>query len=399
METLVRFEMKRINRLAINIAVIVISIGVGLLLCEFVARLFLNPADFLALEMVSDPVLGWVPSRSAMANFDKWGFRNRAVPETSDIVAVGDSHTYGNTARMIDSWPYVLGEMTGRQVYNMALGGYGPNQYFYLTKTKALGLKPRMIIWGLYMGDDFEGTYSLTYGKDFWAYLRVLPPQEVGPDAWEPPESDTRIKRIRVWLSQHCVIYQLGLHSGFGGRVAGEAQIRNAPQLSPGMATSLIVPEKGILEAFRPRGVLSRLDLENPNVREGMRITFELLKQTKELCEKNQIQFLVVVIPTKELVFSDYLEHDSNLPLNDIIDKLLVNEREAEAETFKFMTDNHISYVDPLPSMKKSIGEGLYARSAGDMHPNKNGYRVIGETVAEYLQRVGTEKQPAALTQ
>ena len=38
---------------------------------------------------------------------------------------------------MVDSWPYVLGAFDGRQVYNMGLGGYGPNQYFYLSKTKA----------------------------------------------------------------------------------------------------------------------------------------------------------------------------------------------------------------------------------------------------------------------
>jgi hypothetical protein len=390
--------MTRTSKVAINIVVFVISITVGLLICEFAARLFLNPADFLALEMVNDPILGWVPSRSAMASFDKWGFRNRAVPETSDIVAVGDSHTYGNTARMIDSWPYVVEQLTGRQIYNMALGGYGPNQYFYLTKARALSLKPHMIIWGLYMGDDFEGAYSLTYGKDYWAYLRVLPPQNVGPDAWEPPASDTRVKRLRVWLSQHSVMYQLVFHSGFGGRVAGEAQIRNAAELSPGMATSLAVPEQGILEAFRPRGVLTRLDLDNPNVREGMRITFELLKETKELCQQNHIQFLVVVIPTKELVFSNYLEHNSSLPLDDLIDKLLVYEREAETETFRFMNDNQIAYVDPLPLMKRSVAEGLYARSAGDMHPNKNGYRVIGRAVADYLKQTETGNSPAAVT-
>jgi hypothetical protein len=391
--------MMKINKLLINIIVFVVSVGVGLLLCEFFARLALNPSDFLSLEVVSDPVLGWVPSPSAMAGFDKWGFRNRSVPETSDIVAVGDSHTYGNTARMVDSWPYVLGRLIGRQAYNMGLGGYGPNQYFYLSKTKALNLKPRMIVWGLYMGDDFENAFSITYGLDYWAYMRKLPPQKVEPNISEAPPIDTWAKRIRVWLSRHSVVYQLAFHSGFGGQLQGEIQIKNAAQLYPGLATSLIVPEKNILEAFRPRGLLFGLDEENPNVREGIRITFELLKEMSEICRQNQIQFIVVVIPTKEMVFSEYLEHNSKLPLDDVIDKLLVNERLAEAETFKFMTDNNISYVDPLPALKRSVGQGLYARTAADMHPNRNGYRVIGEAVAEHLKQVETEKQPAALTQ
>jgi hypothetical protein len=375
------------KKLFINFSVLLLSTAVALLIAEFGARVFLNASDFLSLEVVNDDILGAVPSPSAMAGFDKWGFRNRRVPESADIVAVGDSHTYGNTARMIESWPYVLGKLTGRQVYNMGLGGYGPNQYFYLSKTKALSLRPRMIIWGLYMGDDFEGAFSLTYGLDHWAYLRKLPPQKVDPDVWEVPPADTRGKRIRVWMSRHSVLYQLIFHSGFGGHLTGEVQIKNAAQLYPGIATSLIVPEKNIAEAFRPKGMLTRLDQENPDIGEGMRITFELLKEMNEICQQNHIQFVVTVIPTKEMVFSDYLENNSKIPLDDVINKLLVNERSARQQTFQFFTESHIAYVDPLPELKKNVSQGLYARSAGDMHPNKNGYRVIAEAIAATLKQ------------
>lgn len=369
-----------------NLGVLLVSVAIGLLVAEFAARLVLNPSDFLSLEVVSDPVLGAVPSPSAMAGFDKWGFRNPKVPEAADIVAVGDSHTYGNTARMKESWPYVLGKLTGRQVYNMGLGGYGPNQYFYLSKTKALSLKPRMIIWGLYMGDDFEGAYSMTYGLDYWAYLRQLPPQRIDPNVWEDPPSDGWSRGTRVWLSRHSVVYQLVFHAGLGDRLKGELQIKDAAHLYPGSATSLFVPEKNISEAFVPKSMLTRLDQDNPSIREGTRITFELLKEMNDICKQNHVQFLVVVIPTKEMVFSDYLEHNEKLPLDDVIDKLLVNERLALEQTFKFMTDTNIAYVDVLPALKRSAGEGLYARSAGDMHPGKNGYRVIAEAVAEALK-------------
>jgi len=385
----------KLKKTLINLCVLVASVGFALLLAEFVSRLVLNPADFLKLEVVKDDVLGAAPSPSAMAAFDRWGFRNREVPKTADIVAIGDSHTYGNTARMVDSWPYVLGRLTDRQVYNMGLGGYGPNQYFHLSKNKALNLKPRMIIWGLYMGDDFENAFSITYGLDYWAYLRKLPAQKIEPNIWEIlPSPPSWHKKIRVWLSRHSVVYQLVFHAGLGGRLKGDVQIRNASQLYPGFDTTLFVPEKNILEAFRPRAVLVGLDQENPSVREGMRITFELLKETNEICQQNHVHLLVLVIPTKEMVFSDYLEHDSKLPLNEDIDHLLVNERLARAQTFKFMTDAGISYVDSLQALKRSVAQGLYAKSAGDMHPNKNGYRVIAEAVAERLKQLEAEKQP-----
>jgi lysophospholipase L1-like esterase len=158
----------------------------------------------------------------------------------------------------------------------------------------------------------------------------------------------------------------------------------------------LILPEKNILEAFRPKGVLFGLDEENPKVLEGIRITLELLKEMNDICQENHIQFEVIVIPTKETVFSEYLEHNSKVPLDDVIDKVIVNERLARSQLFKFMTENHIAYVDPLSALQSSVGQRLYAYTAADMHPSKNGYRVIAEAVAEHLKQDEQGKQPSA---
>ena len=378
----------KIRKVLINCSVLVATTAIAVLLCEFVARLVLNPSDYLGVEMVQDDVLGAVPSATARAGFDAWGFRNREVPKSADIVAVGDSHTFGNTAKMDESWPYVLGRLTGRHVYNMGIGGYGPNQYFYVSNNRALSLKPNVIVWGLYMGDDFENAYSITYGLNYWANLRKLPSQNVDADIWDPPAPNPGwLKKSRMWLSWHSVIYQLVFHASLGGRLQGEAQIRNAAQLYPGAATSLIVPGKNILEAFRPKSMLSRLDQDNPDIREGMRITFTLIKEMNEVCQQHHIRFLVVAIPIKEEVFSDYLEHNPKLPLNDVVDKLLPNDRLARQRTFEFLSESNIPYVDPLPALKNSLGNELYARSATDMHPSKNGYGVIGKAVYEAYRR------------
>jgi hypothetical protein len=378
----------KIRKILVNLSLLVATSGIGLLFGEFVSRRFLNPSDYLGVEMVQDDVLGAVPSASAKAGFDAWGFRNPEVPKTADIVAVGDSHTFGNTAKMDESWPYVLGRLTARHVYNMGMGGYGPNQYFYLSNSKALTLNPNMIVWGLYMGDDFQNAYAITYGLRYWANLRKLPDQNVDADIWDPPApTPSLLRKVRVWLSGHSVIYQLVFHASPGGRLQGEAQIRNAAQLYPGAATSLTVPGKNILEAFRPGSMLSRLDQDNQDIREGMRITFELIREMNEICQQRHIRFVVVVIPIKEEVFADYLEHNPKLPLGDVVDKLLPNDRLARQKTFEFLTESNIPYVDPLPALKDSLGHELYARSATDMHPSKNGYRIIGESVFEACKR------------
>jgi len=378
--------MTKLRKASINICILALSLAIGLLLCEFLSRMILHSADFLSIEPVSDDVLGMVPSAATKAGYDAWGFRNRQVPEQADIVAVGDSHTYGNTARMEDSWPIVLGHLTGRTAYNMGMGGYGPNQYFYLLKTKALSLKPKLIICGLWVGDDFENAYQITYGLDYWAYLRQIPGQKASYNIWGTPDTPVWHKRMRVWLSRHSVIYQLLFHASSLGRFQGEAQIKIDPKVDPSV-TALIIPEKNILEAFRPEVVLRALDQQNPDIREGVRITFKLLQDMKELCDQNQVQFLVVVIPTKETVFSPYLEPRPELHLSDVLQKVTINELQAREKMFEFFKENSISYVDALPALQASAEHQLYARTAQDMHPNRNGYGVIADAVFQALNQ------------
>ncbi len=285
---------------------------------------------------------------------------------------------------MDDSSPYVLGRLTGRSVYNMGLGGYGPNQYYYLLKTKALALKPQIIVCGLYMGDDFENAYKITYGLDYWSYLREHPATKVDFDIWKRPPDPSWHKRIRNWLSRHSVVYRLVFHGSLLGRFKGDVQIQNA-SLFNDRATTLIVKDKNICEAFLPKGILGRIDQTSPAVQEGMRTTFKLLDEMNRTCRSNNIAFVVAVIPTKETVFADYLEHNNALPLSGVMDKLIANERIARSKLFGFLNESGIRYVDTLPALKQSVEHELYTRAL-DIHPNKNGYKVIAETVAKNVR-------------
>jgi lysophospholipase L1-like esterase len=175
----------------------------------------------------------------------------------------------------------------------------------------------------------------------------------------------------------------------------GTIQIQNASKLYDS-ATSLIIPEEHIAEAFLPKSMLPRLNQDDERIKEGMRITFRILKETNDICVQNHIQFLVAVIPTKETVFANYLEHNSKVNLSDIIDKHIANERLAREATFQFFADAHIHFVDTLPALKKSVGYEIYTHIASDMHPNKNGYKVIAEAIALEFEKM-ERKSSAAL--
>jgi len=377
-----------------NTLIVIVSALIGLLLSEAIARSFLNPADYLSVSMKRDEILGSIVVPGT-PGFDEWGYRNLAIPANVDIVALGDSHTYGNTAKMEESWPDVVGALTGKSVYNMGMGGYGPNQYSYLLHSRALGLKPGIVLCGFYMGDEFENAFTMTYGLDHWSFLRQDRFVGVDADIWREPDDDRVLKPVRVWLSRNSVLYQILFHSPIANRLKGTIQVFGEDREQDPLKTTLIAEGGKIREAFRPSGIRDRLDMNRQEIREGVRITKKLLRDMNEACLKNGSRFVVVVIPTKEMVFSDYLEQDAAIRLRDVIDELLSHEREIRKDLFEYLQESGIRYVDTLPAMKRMAGHELYALSQRDMHPGRNGYRVIADSVAEYLKNDDLQARPS----
>ncbi|MEE8298083.1 MAG: hypothetical protein V3R67_01760, partial [Thermodesulfobacteriota bacterium] len=154
-----------------NFLIIFFTVIIALLVVEGLSRLFFDPIDFLKPKTVSDEVLRYKIEPNSGAH-DSWGFRNKSVPETADIVAVGDSHTYGISATASNSWPSALGRILGKETYNLSLGGYGPVEYLYLMEEKALKLNPELIIVGFYLGNDLKDSLTAVYTVPIWEDLR-----------------------------------------------------------------------------------------------------------------------------------------------------------------------------------------------------------------------------------
>ena len=377
--------MARIKAALANAAVMVVSLGIAALLCEAAARLFLDPADYLSVTTEKDDVLG-IRIAGGAPGFDAWGFRNTAVPTTADVVAIGDSHTYGNNAKMSEAWPAVAAQETRLSVYNLGLGGYGPNQYYQLLKTRGLGLKPRFVVAGLYLGDDFENAFLMTYGMPAWSSLRTATFSGVNADIWQDaPEAGGPLVGARNWLSRKSIVYRVAVHGPLLGAVKGAMQINRAASGQDPQTTTLSVPAEKISEAFRPIGIRDRLNQKSAAVQEGMRVTFELLARMNALCREHNAQLVVVVIPTKETVFAEYLRKDPNLHLRPVIDDLVENEKAATAKLTAFLASQSIPQIETLAALRRGVSNQLYTRSDRDMHPGRNGYKVIGDEVARFL--------------
>lgn len=150
---------------------VLVSLLAGLILAESGLRIAerLSLGD-RAMQTEPDALLGHRVAPEAYGH-DANGFRNDAVPAHVDIVALGDSQTWGVNAKRSAAWPQSLEKKSGRTVYNMGLGGYGPVQYLALTD-KATQLSPKIIVIGLHLGNDLYDAYLLSYQNDAYTFLR-----------------------------------------------------------------------------------------------------------------------------------------------------------------------------------------------------------------------------------
>jgi hypothetical protein len=372
------------KRYFIRFLLVVGSLLLSLLLAEGISRIFLDPIDFLKPTQVPDGILGLRLEPYSGAH-DSWGFRNKKVPKSAEIVAIGDSHTYGISAKASYSWPSILQRLSGRTVYNLSLGGYGPVEYNYLLKTKALTLGPSLVIVGLYLGNDISNAFGSAYGNDYWKSLRRTDFKPERKIMRFKADRQTFSYKLSQWLPGNSVLYRLVSSS-----VVGD-ELRNLREIYIGEEV-IMFREKAhnITTGFTPTSKLKAMNLKIPEVREGLRITLELIDQMSELCRKKGVNFLVVLIPTKETVYSDFIKNNNSLPKSQTIDELIRSESELNDKVKTYLKRHDIAYVDVLGPLRNAAGSvQLYPTNFGG-HTNGNGYEIIAKSIHRYLLETST---------
>ncbi len=360
-----------------NFLLICFSIIIAVFVAEGLSRLFFDPIDFLKPKTVFDEVLRYKIEPNSGAH-DSWGYRNKSVPGRADIVAIGDSHTYGISATAGNSWPNTFGGITNKEIYNLSLGGYGPAEYLYLMEERALKLDPELIIVGFYLGNDLKDSVSAVYSVPIWEDLRIDELSSTLEDKNE--EKVAKDSNIGDWFSAHSVLYRIVSSSFIGDNLRQSRRIKKGEDV-----LMLEVPQYAITTGFTPDRRLQGLSLRAPEVREGLRLTLLLFDKMNQLAKEEGVEFLVVIIPTKESVFSEFILNSEELADSTKLKRLMQNEEVVNKLVQTFFKDHDISYLDVLePLQKAAAQEQIYPNNFGG-HTNKNGYRVIAESVNQHL--------------
>lgn len=282
------------------------------------------------------------------------GFRDIGLTLPAYAVAAGDSFTWGTYVEADRTWPEQLQAELGAPVINLGVLGYGPVQYRIVTEKYGLPLKPRVVLWGFFAGNDFVNSQEYVDWERAGRRDTKLSQPETGPGDF---------------LSRHVRLYELAkfvLHAGIYYQRVTSAEVVTVPAAG------------GPDWTFYP-DVLERLaDGWRAEVAGGWSLTQQALLKTEAEVRATGARLVVVIIPAKELVYWDLLRkrlaHPAAYDLAEPIRTLM-----------GFCQEQGLLCLDLTAGFTEHAraGEELYFRQ--DAHWNPAGHRLAAKLIAAYL--------------
>lgn len=352
---------------------------------------------------VDDDKLGWRGNPN-FPDHDGKGFRNKEVPKQTDIVALGDSMTYGVWVRREDAWPQQLALAGHVGVYNMGLSGYGPIQALLLLD-ELLELHPKLVIFAFYAGNDLFDSYGMVYNMKILSEL-MSPDQKTREECAKMDESDNveeksqRLfephRQLKNFLGEHSKIYALLWlckrlfvpdHSWpwFWLKYRADHFDPWLP-FEYGQVKTILTP------LYR----LTAVDQSDPRTREGLRISLEAIQRLNRGLKHEGIRFAVLLLPTKELVvkpFTQGQECERSAPYRSLTSNETIIWKTVRA----FLAQHGIPCINMLPVWRAEIkaGRNPYLRNH-DPHPTRTGQQVIARHVWAEIVKQRLLKAPTA---
>jgi GDSL-like lipase/acylhydrolase family protein len=351
--------------LGVRATLVVAALLLLAILGEAAARLAFRSDDLLTPVLVRNDALGVRVRPGGTAGFDVWGFRNAAVPERTDVVAAGDSFTYGFGARRGDAWPGQLARILGASVYNLGMPAWGPDQYDCALRAFGLRLAPKVVVIGVYPGNDLRD--AIMAGPP--AACESLDPAGVARldrESVEVVSGPRFLGSLRDRLARRSALYQavkLGL-----------------PGLARSISSSLVIDSDYVSRDIRGHRVVLRteswLESHPQLIDEGLEKTLAALGRTAQGCRSRGTKCVVLLIPSREAVYGDLAADAPGI-------KQVAAAEAAVAARLAASLRDRMGVVDALPALRKAAADGLVLFPASeDIHLNATGQHALARAVA-----------------
>ncbi len=322
------------------------------------------------------------PDVPCTLNADENGYRNLAVPDKADIVVLGDSFAEGSSVSDEHVWPLLLARHTGMSVYNLGMSGYAPMHYLASLKEHGLALHPKIVLCGLYEGNDFRSGKSdrksakPSLSKRAKAYFKQSP---------------------LITSLDHWMISALGPINS-DGAVAGIDMLDWLPlTIPPG--------SNGKRYAFAPKQLRDMYEsAEQFKVDKHWLNPRHQLDQIHRACQEAEATFVLVYCPLKArttlpLVIDSiptekvrgFLALRSKKPLppaDEFVQRLIQRSDDRESVVAQWCAQEDIPMISLTQPLREAVGAGVQAYYTYDQHWTPAGHATAARAVARACRRL-----------
>ena len=271
-------------------------------------------------------------------NFPRAGFRGGTLGGAPWGVAVGDSFTFGVGVNQEATWSARLATLSGRDVINLGVPGWGPQQYTRTLEQYGLPLSPKIVFYGLFSNDVGNVT------------------------RFENDEGHFNEFSMRKFLRSRSVTFNLFRRLRRANQAVDDIDLGNV----------------GL--KFSSASLKASIAADSRRFRNGWPMTKREIETAYRDSQRTSAKFVLLYFPSKEEAYWDAIKgKDKSLEtLDDRIDIL-------QKTTMDFCDSSRLFCIDLTPVLKNRAGLREKVYFSVDSHWNALGNRIVAEEIYKNL--------------
>tara|TARA_B110001450_G_scaffold244099_1_gene255920 strand:- start:282 stop:1268 length:987 start_codon:yes stop_codon:yes gene_type:complete len=305
------------------------------------------------------------------------GFRATREPanDLSNILVIGDSYTFGVYVNDDETYPSIIDKSLGMETSTRVLNagytsGFDTDQQYAWLQQNFKIIKPRVLIWGVFLGNDILG---------------------IRPSAWR--DLDHR-GLPKSYYNQNIYVDNFGYIKSIYANSLNTVGIEFIYKIPVLRDVHIAVAVGKLIDkiknyfsyaktGYSPNGfnniylkhIYGRYD---PEFIEKETLFIKLLVSARDLCENNNCKFLIALHPINFMVDNRHLK------------KILINNDFEGLEPVYYdrlgeiLTNNEIEYINLYDHMKNS--DQKFFPDNGEVHYNFTGNEFAGNLIADYIK-------------
>ena len=280
--------------------------------------------------------------------YDNYGFRNDSDLQTADVAVIGDSYLEGIEVSSRELATSVLARSSGLTVANLGRQGVGPQEELVLLQRYALALKPKVIVWAFFEGNDL---------RDLVQYDAVTAAAAARKSPWPRRKPSFTATALEVAYRAMCRPSPIAARRSAVFRTAQGEDVR--------MYFSDLTPpgsrNEAALDRFRA-----------------------IIREAFDSAQQQGVHLALAFVPIPLRVYRDL----ARFPLDtECLDTDLGGDLPERIKQLAAGISPEISFVDLTPVFRRAARNGELAYLPDDTHWSPLGHRLAGEALSEMLAR------------